>query len=166
MPSYANAKSAETRIREALLHRLGQITTGNGYLNTLGEIHDDFPEDPDSIAAFPAAVLLTGYEGRDRYDSDMLYVSLKAFLLVFVEPDGYGSVVEAIESVKQDVHSMLGNYPGLPGSDNEVTCQRAVFSSAEPFGRVLDLPLASNHRGVRIGIDVAYQQTLIDPTVT
>lgn len=164
MPSYENETSAEARVREALMYRLGEIAVAGGYLNDVADVLDDFPDDPGSITSFPTLAVLTGYETRERFDNEMLYVDLKAVVLAFVEPDGYGSVTEAVESIKQDIHAVLGNHPGLPGSDDEPTCQLAVFSFSEPFGRVLDAPLAGSLRGVKIGIDVTWQQRFEDPT--
>lgn len=156
--------SVETKIREALLYRLGQITVANGYENDIGDVFDDFPDDTGDIDDFPAVVALTGFDSRTNLDNEMLYVTARATLLAFVDPSG--PVVEDTETIKQDVQRMLGLNPALPGSGSAPTCELAVYAGAEPFGRVLDMPQAPNLRGTRITVEIRYQQELADPTVS
>ncbi len=161
---YISDSSAETKVREALIAQLSNITTGNGFRNTLATPLRDFPSDPDGLSSFPTVAVLTGYDHRDHFDNNLLYIAMKVPLVVFVDPGG--TVPDEIESVKQDIHYVIGNNPGLPDGDGNATCQLAIFSTAAPFGTVLANPLAGNAVGVKIVVDVLYQQTLSDPTVS
>lgn len=154
--------SIETKIREALLYRLGGITVANGYVNNIGDIFDDFPENPEDINDFPAVVALLGFDTRSSLDNEMLYLTARATLLAFVNLSG--SVVVETETIKQDIQRMLGLYPSLQDSGGDPTCQLAVYGGAEPFGRVFDVPMAPGRRGTRITVEIRYQQALTDPT--
>lgn len=163
MPAYENATSVETRVREALKYRLEEITTDNDYLNDVAAVLDEFPVNPSSVTSFPTIVSLTGSQTRERFDNETLSISLQAMLVVFVDPAG--DFIEQSESIKQDIHAMLGSNPGLPGENDAPTCQLALFASTETFGRVADLPLAGQFRGVKVAVDIVWQQKFTDPTV-
>lgn len=163
MPS----SSVETKIREALMYQLSQITVSNGFHNDLSlgtNLFEDFIEDPYGVSVFPTLSVIFGNDTRSHYDNDLLYVTQKVWVLAFVDPAGADSVIEQIEKVKQDVHLAVGTHPGLQGSGGGITCQLAVYASAEPFGRSLDIAESNGLYGVKIGIDITYQQLFANPT--
>ncbi len=156
--------SVETKIREALVYRLGQITVANGYVNDIGDVFDEFPENPGGISNFPAVAVLSGRDSRSDFDNEMLYLTAMTTLVVFVDPSG--DIVEDTETIKQDIQRMLGLHPDLPGSGSAPTCQLAVYASSEPFGRVLDVPGTAGLRGTKIMVEVRSQQELANPTAS
>lgn len=133
MPSvYANATSAEDRFVTALHYRLSQITIANGYRNTVKAVLDDPPVDPGEITERPTIVMLFPDEKPFEEDSasqaQMVHTVLYAHIEAASEP---GAVVR---SMKQDIKSVLGNFPQMQGENGIETCQKVGAVTTKTFG--------------------------------
>lgn len=158
-----NAHSCRTRIRQALLYLLKQISIDNGYKTNVSEVHDE-ALNFNNIKRFPAIVLTFATENILEYGvNNQTFVKqfheLRAFLDCFVYERETPSF--AREELIHDLEKLIGVNHGLPGEDGKCTCYFAQPVSIIPFGMKSNLPYV----GFSMELLIKYAQKRDDPTV-
>jgi hypothetical protein len=156
---YANASLQQSRIREAVKDALSQITTGNGYKNTIVEVLDEPPTSLSAIQQKPAVMPIWG---PTRFFSETNYdVAFESLLYIYAVADEQSNVSLSIENLTGDVLAAIGLRQSLPHpTDNVETVQRCRVDSIEPFGNRDSRPAV----GVKIGIKVWWSISYTDPS--
>lgn len=166
MSLYANPKSVRTRIREAIVYQLKQITRNNGYLNTIGKVFTEYPNKSD-ITEYPAVIIDFGTEKilNEDISDDAWHKDLPVLLIVHLKAQENTSL--ARETILQDLERHFwkreddGSYGVLRGADGEATCMVAILDSNARFGMMPNLPDV----GITLAFSVRYRQDISDPTV-
>ena len=158
--SYTNPKSAITRCRESLYWNFKQIQKSAGYLNSVGDIFFEPPQQAD-IKNYPAIVLLRGVTKVLNEDqSEQLWHKRIDYTCMVYLNDNTDPTL-ARETMMQDLEMRLGNNFMLNGEDGTETCRVTALTGDQPFGMVLNKPAI----GFVFGFSVWLAQSIIDPSV-
>lgn len=155
---YLNDISAELAMRAAFKLNLLRIQKASGYHNDLLYVVFDPPVPPAQLPGYPAVVMVFGEERNTAESID--YMELTVPVILYCHVRDAESPATATALLKQDIQSVLGKFYALPDETGTPTCSRAKYVSALPFAKVNGLPAS----GVRIAVDVTYQQLTLDPT--
>lgn len=157
---YLNDVSMERRMRDGFVFNLKQITKANGYRTNLGDILIDAPLSLSDVLSktMPAIVMAFGEEKNVAEATDFHELVVPVNLYCHISEASRQS--DAILDLKMDIQQMLGSLWMLPGADGLPTCGRAKYLASLPFSKVNDISAC----GVRITVEVTYQQLLGDPT--
>jgi len=157
---YLHPDSVTTRARKALVWNLRQIQREKGYLNTVGDVFTEIPEQND-IKNYPAIALLRGQTIIENEDqSEQLWHKLIPYTAIVYIKDNSDPTL-ARETMLQDFEKMLGINWMLKGEDDVETCRIASLDGDRPFGMVMNKPMV----GFVFGFSVRFAQDISDPTV-
>lgn len=160
--SVVKAKSARTRIREALAYQLKSIRKNAGYANDIVDVRFIAPSMED-IKIYPTVVALMGDERTlDAQTASSTFnriqKELSVVLLVFINERTDTSLAQ--DKVIQDIERLIGEHHGLEHPDGDCTCFLAQVSRTRPFGMAPNKPSV----GVSVTLTIRYQQSRTDPT--
>lgn len=149
-----------TKLREALVYSLEQITEANSYWVTLRRVYDP-PKNMDEMTEFPTVNLLIGKEERmnDRLLGNNSLLDLKWTVRIDVFLSESNNPPAEIDRVVASVQKYFGHNYYIPGSDGNRTAFNCIYLSSEPFGTELSEP----NCGVSIELETFYRIQLTNP---
>jgi hypothetical protein len=163
MTHYAASKSVRDGIFDALILRLADIKTSNGYINTI-DSSSIFEESPQLSAATPSpwVVVYTFPEkvrtGSTRAKAKFLRVGVHFYTDIL--PAGMNAR-QWRDSMLLDFEYLIGNGPFLLGADGKPTCSLAEVGDNDPLHKIL----GETYTSIGSEINIEYRDDLMDGTV-
>jgi hypothetical protein len=162
--TFSEAKSVETRQREALAYTLSQVREFNGYHNTFGTVFFSLSQRYEA-AVWPVVTLLNLGGPADFGSTNTLDKTAVYDVLIYKQPSSTASQDDANlwrENIRVDVEMALSQSGGaLIGEDERPTARIAWVSSARPLYKLLE----QDYIGIHMKITVEYQTDYADATL-
>lgn len=152
------AKSIVTQIREALKLNLQNITTTNGYILNIGDVHYEGIS-VEEMRNFPCVVIYILKDKRIELNIDTAIKEMDVLLSCFIHSNS--DISTAREQILQSVEKLIGTYYMLPPNGvSGCTVLEANVIESVPFGTNKTKP----NGGIDIFLKIRYKQNISDPT--
>ena len=156
---YTNAESATQRLIAALKFGFEEITTENGYDNTMRDVFTEIPTQ-SQLVNYPSLAIIQGRETSNWDSTEDIQNTLPITLMVWI--NNQGDPTTGRLTLKKDIQRRLGVNWMVPGEDDVEACRLVRYAAYEPFGMFLNVPKV----GFIMEIVVTYNQDVNDPTVS
>jgi hypothetical protein len=121
---YANATFAKERFFNALMYRLQQITTANGYRATVKSVFDGRKIDYNDIPTCPAIAVVIPM--MDPYSEDSASNTGKQLVKLYEYLEDSSTPTTTLLIAEGDLQYAISKYPQMPGADGIPTCQNCT----------------------------------------
>ena len=159
--------SVKDAIADAIQFGLLQITTANGYNNTVVKVYDP-PIGIGEMQQFPCFNYFEGADDCTNVSQPNVHQQTggnqaKLFNGFIAELDGYLNKAttprKARNTLLADVQKYIGLHWNLPDANGNPTAFNCMYAGSVPFGEQANLP----QTGMTIRLRIWYDQKLTDP---